>query len=101
MYFLAAHRSIHGIPARPLVHTRQAHAFEDDLKSDVRGLETSSYDGANFHVPYGPGYDAARIEKIIHTNDLKLNSPFNPKNKNRRNLHRHLAFCGEISTLCK
>jgi hypothetical protein len=69
----------------------------------------------NDNRPYGPGWDARRIEKLIYQTDLGMNctssfrlihtfvrlcsyqptAPFNPKNKDRR-LHRHPAFFGTM-----
>ncbi|KAI9433880.1 hypothetical protein H4582DRAFT_2081568 [Lactarius indigo] len=67
------------------------------LKADAvfSGLEMSDYDIVNLHIPYGPGWDARRIEKLIYKTDFGANSPYNPKNKNRR-LHRHSAFFGTV-----
>lgn len=96
MSYLAARRSLRGIPAKSSVYVRRTRRFKGDLKADVTGLEISSYESAMFHVPYGPKYDAARVEKIIYQNDLGLNSTFNPKNKKRPNLHRHPAFFGTM-----
>ena len=36
----------------------------------------------------------ANVAQIVYGNDLGLNSPFNPKNKKRPDLHRHPAFFG-------
>lgn len=42
--------------------------YKGDLKADAAfsGLESSDYDIVNLHVPYGPGWDARRIEKLIY-----------------------------------
>ena len=39
-----------------------------DLKADeeIAGLEMSDYDTAILHIPYGPGWTAKRIDKLIH-----------------------------------
>ncbi len=78
-------------------------------------MEMNDYDVASLYIPYGPGWNAQRIERLIYqtvcplsllfssrsilnTNmlqDLGMNSTFNPKNKGRR-LHRHPAFFGTI-----
>ncbi|KAG8845631.1 hypothetical protein FRB96_002317 [Tulasnella sp. 330] len=69
-----------------------------ELKHDeFGGLQMNDYDVA-FHIPYGPGIDARKIEKLAYREDLGMNSgyiTFNPKNKGR-NLHRHPAFFGTI-----
>jgi hypothetical protein len=46
--------------------------------------------------PYGPGWDARRIEKHVYSTDLGMNSPLNPKNKDRT-LHRHPGFFGTMA----
>ncbi|KAF8267587.1 hypothetical protein EI94DRAFT_1801491 [Lactarius quietus] len=95
--YLVRRRLLHGRPApRRPSYVRSAHRFDDDLKADCgfSGLETSDYDSVNFHIPYGPGWDARRIERLIYKMwDFGANSPYNPKDKNRR-LHRHSAFFG-------
>ncbi|KAJ3734551.1 ankyrin repeat-containing domain protein [Lentinula guzmanii] len=55
----------------------------------------NSYDVVSLHIPYGPGWDARRIDKLVYQTDLGMNSTYNPKNKDRR-LHRHPAFFGTI-----
>ena len=35
----------------------------DDVFS---GLEMSDYDIVNLHIPYGPGWDARRIERLVY-----------------------------------
>ena len=49
-------------------YTRPGHRYQGDLRSDeaFSGLELSDYDIANLHIPYGPGWDARRIEKLIY-----------------------------------
>ncbi|KAH9057582.1 hypothetical protein EDB87DRAFT_1686168 [Lactarius vividus] len=78
-------------------YIRGAHRYKSDLKADAvfSGLEMSDYDIVSLHIPYGPGWDAKRIEKLIYKTDFGANSPYNPKNKNRR-LHRHSAFFGTV-----
>ncbi|KAF9647522.1 ankyrin [Thelephora ganbajun] len=84
---------------RPEFHGsyRGKRTYKGDLKTNSPDdvLETSSYDVVSLHIPYGPGWHARRIEKLVYQTDLGMNSPFNPKNKNRQ-LHRHPAFFGDI-----
>jgi hypothetical protein len=49
------------------VYTR-GRRYKGDLKADAAfsGLESNNYDIVNLHVPYGPGWDARRIEKLIY-----------------------------------
>jgi hypothetical protein len=47
-----------------------------------------------FTIPYGPKYHAKRIEKLLYTKDLLLNSEWNKPKDREVNLHRHPAFFG-------
>ncbi|KZV73630.1 ankyrin [Peniophora sp. CONT] len=73
--------------------------YKSDLKAKGAfadlDVELSGYDRGALRIPYGPGWHAARIEKLIWKTDMGMNSPFNPRNKKRR-LHRHPAFFGDI-----
>ncbi|KAJ7058898.1 ankyrin repeat protein [Mycena amicta] len=84
-----------GAPTRP--DRRAKRKLKGDLKasigSELEGLEMSGYEGPATHVPYGPGWDARRIERLVFKADISMNSTFNPKNKSRR-LHRHPVFFG-------
>lgn len=73
------------------------YTVKGDLKAaeELAGLQMSEYD-VLFHIPYGPGIDAQKIERMVYRTDLGLNSTFNPKNKGRR-LHRHPAFFGTMA----
>ncbi|KAJ7476865.1 ankyrin repeat protein [Mycena galericulata] len=97
--FLETRRTLRGRP-NPLnqYNRRQKRKFKDDLKAEgmaLTSLEMNDYDVASLHIPYGPGWDARRIDKLVYQTDLGMNSTFNPKNKGRR-LHRHPAFFGTI-----
>ncbi|KAK7044109.1 hypothetical protein VNI00_007826 [Paramarasmius palmivorus] len=93
--FLEARRTLRGRPNALTQNQRRKRKYKGDLKADtsIGGLEMNDYDVVSLHIPYGPGWDARRIEKLVYSTDLGMNSPFNPKNKNRR-LHRHAAFFG-------
>ncbi|KAI0263726.1 hypothetical protein BC834DRAFT_290264 [Gloeopeniophorella convolvens] len=90
---------LRGRPTQPYgrAYARHGRVYRGDLKANAAfsGLETSDYDIVNLHIPYGPGWDARRIEKLIYKTDFGANSPYNPKNKKRR-LHRHSAFFGTM-----
>ncbi|KAH9057562.1 hypothetical protein EDB87DRAFT_1686152 [Lactarius vividus] len=73
--------------------TPEARALYQYRRSLLRGRPWIGNDVVNLHIPYGPGWDARRIERLIYKTDYSANSPYNPKNKNRR-LHRHSAFFG-------
>ncbi|KAJ6544332.1 hypothetical protein B0H19DRAFT_1380614 [Mycena capillaripes] len=97
--FLESRRTLRGRP-NPLnqYNRRQKRKFKGDLKAETNalsGLEMNDYDVASLHIPYGPGWDARRIDKLVYQTDLGMNSTYNPKNNGRR-LHRHPAFFGTI-----
>ncbi|CEH12417.1 FOG: Ankyrin repeat [Ceraceosorus bombacis] len=84
--------------------SRQRNTLSGDLKTGTeRGqwlasLATSNYDAPStaFHLPYGPRWQAARIEKLLYRTDVVLNAAWNEKNKALLGLHRHPAFFGTI-----
>ncbi|KAJ6554865.1 hypothetical protein B0H19DRAFT_1377542 [Mycena capillaripes] len=100
--FLQSRRTLRGRP-NPLEPSyrrskRSKRRNKDDLKADgptLDLLQLNDYDVLSLHIPYGPCWDAATIEKLVYQTDLGMNSTFNPKNKGRR-LHRHPAFYGTI-----
>ncbi|KAK7469254.1 hypothetical protein VKT23_003740 [Stygiomarasmius scandens] len=94
--FLEARRNLRGRP-NALNYYRRKKKYKGDLKGDmdIGGIEMNDYDVVSLHIPYGPGWDARRIEKLVYQTDLGMNSTFNPKNKGRR-LHRHPAFFGTV-----
>ena len=51
-----------------MVYTRPGRRYKGDLKANAAfsGLESSDYDIVNLHLPYGPRWDARRIEKLIY-----------------------------------
>ncbi|KAF9446800.1 ankyrin [Macrolepiota fuliginosa MF-IS2] len=94
--FLDSRRNLRGRPfALRQSGGKNKRKFKGDLKGDAGVLEMNDYDVVSLHIPYGPGWNARRIEKLVYQTDLGMNSTFNPKNKGRR-LHRHPAFFGTI-----
>ncbi len=52
-------------------NVRDRRRYKSDLKADAvfGGLEMSDYgdyDVVSLHIPYGPGWDARRVEKLIY-----------------------------------
>ncbi|KAF8905742.1 hypothetical protein CPB84DRAFT_1960271 [Gymnopilus junonius] len=93
--FLEGRRQLRGRPHNYSREDRDSRRkFKGDLKAQT-DIEMNDYDVASLHIPYGPGWDARRIDKLVYQTDLGMNSTFNPKNKNYR-LHRHPAFFGTI-----
>jgi hypothetical protein len=95
--FLESRRKLRGRPNPLSRYNRHKRQHKGDLKEEnpIGGLEMNDYDVATLHIPYGPGWDARRIDKLVYQTDLGMNSTFNPKNKGRR-LHRHPAFFGTM-----
>ncbi|KAJ3512423.1 hypothetical protein NLJ89_g3531 [Agrocybe chaxingu] len=95
--FLQGRRTLRGRPGGVSTYSRrnQRH-YKGDLKTEVNlVLEMNDYDLVQLHIPYGPGWDARRIERLVYRTDLSMNSTFNPKNQGRPH-HRHPAFFGTI-----
>jgi hypothetical protein len=52
---------------------RRRRLVKGDLKAaeeQFGGLTSSDYGTTAFHIPYGPGFDAKRLEKLIYKTDL-------------------------------
>lgn len=49
-------------------NNRRTRKYKGDLKADIAigGLEWNDYDVVSLHIPYGPGWDARRIDKLIY-----------------------------------
>ncbi|KAI9060760.1 ankyrin [Trametes sanguinea] len=95
--YLADRRTLRARPQANMDFSRRRKRMKGDLKADADfgGLEMNDYDVPSLHIPYGPGWDARRIDKLVYQTDLGMNSPYNPKNKGR-SLHRHPAFFGTM-----
>jgi len=67
--FLERRRNLRGRP-NPLSRyiKRMKRKNKGDLKADmvIGGLEMNDYDVQSLHVPYGPGWDARRIDKLVY-----------------------------------
>lgn len=67
--FLESRRQLRGRP-NPLGGRAQRHKkkYKGDLKADTSlgGLEMNDYDVGSLHIPYGPGWDARRIDKLVY-----------------------------------
>ena len=66
--FLRARRDLRGRPGVPWRYRKTRCKFKNDLKSlnDLEELEMNDYNVASLHIPYGPGWDARRIDKLIY-----------------------------------
>jgi hypothetical protein len=67
---------LRGLPASGVVAAGYGRIYKGDLKADMalNGLELSDYDIVNLHIPYGPGWDARRIEKLIYKTVRQANT---------------------------
>ena len=65
--FLTSRRNLRGRP-NPLNRYNRRKKYRGDLKADsfTGGLEMNDYDVQSLHIPYGPGWDARRIEKLVY-----------------------------------
>lgn len=66
--FLEARRNLRGRPSPLGRYNRYNKTYTGDLKADhdLVSLATSDYDVVSLHIPYGPGWDARRIEKLVY-----------------------------------
>lgn len=67
---------------------------EDEVADWLSEEEISNYH--TFTVPYGPKFNAKRIEKLVYQRDLLLNAEWNQPDDRTVYLHRHPAFFGRV-----
>ena len=77
--FLDSRRELRGRPIPPRWGSGNQKQLKGDLKADdiIPGLETSDYDVTTLHIPYGPSWDARRIDKLVYQTDLGMNCEYN------------------------
>ncbi|KAK6419610.1 hypothetical protein LTR95_017028, partial [Oleoguttula sp. CCFEE 5521] len=73
--------------------------WENEVAEWVESEDVSNYH--TFTVPYGPEFHARKIEKLLYTKDLLLNSEWNKPALREVNLHRHPAFFGNFEEVMK
>lgn len=71
--------------------------YEDEVAEWVDSDDVSDYH--TFTIPYGPKINARKIEKLLYTKDLLLNSEWNKPTDREVNLHRHPAFFGGVKDI--
>ena len=66
--FLTNRRNLRGRPNPLNRYNKRTRKHKGDLKVDslVGGLEMNDYDVQSLHIPYGPGWDARRIERLVY-----------------------------------
>ena len=99
--YLVKRREERGRPPLPR-NARSKHRLAGNIKDQqpddvAEWLEEDA--ASNYHtftVPYGPKYNAKKIEKLLFTKDLLLNAEWNQKDR-ETTLHRHPAFFGSVN----
>ncbi|KAK2765211.1 hypothetical protein FQN54_008910 [Arachnomyces sp. PD_36] len=66
----------------------------EDIAEWVEDENVSSYH--TFTIPYGPKYNARKIERLLYKKDLLLNAEWNKPKDRKVDLHRHPAFFGAV-----
>ena len=66
--YLADRRRLRSRPDAVVDYARRKKKFKGDLKAniDIGGIEMNDYDVQSLHVPYGAGWDARRIDKLVY-----------------------------------
>ena len=73
--------------------------IKDNSPDEVADWADDDEHASNYHtfaMPYGPKYNAKRIEKLLFTKDLLLNAEWNRPKDREIELHRHPAFFGNV-----
>ena len=98
--YLDQRRAERGRPAidrwrmrRRLVRGNIKDNHEDEV---AEWVDEDMSDYHTFTIPYGPDFHARKIEKLLYTKDLLLNSEWNKPKDREVNLHRHPAFFGTV-----
>lgn len=75
--FLESRRTLRGRPNPLSRYHRRRRKHNGDLKANtaIGGLEMNDYDVATLHIPYGPGWDARRIDKLVYQTVCVPSSP--------------------------
>ena len=86
---------------------RRTNKLKDNLKDrdpeDVAEWDFED-DVSNYHsftIPYGPRFNAKKIERLLFTKDVLLNAEWNAKPDRTVNLHRHPCFIGDAEFVVK
>ena len=68
-YYLDDRRKLRARPDADIGYSgRKRKQLKGDLKAnmDIGGIEMNDYDVQSLHIPYGPGWDARRIDKLVY-----------------------------------
>ena len=65
--YLIGRRKLRTRPDADIDYSRRK-KLKGDLKAniDIGGIEMNDYDVQSLHIPYGPGWDARRIDKLVY-----------------------------------
>lgn len=76
-------------------------AHEDEV-AEWESEEAATISNYNtFTIPYGPRFNAKKIEKLCYTRDLLLNAQWNQPDDRKVYLHRHPAFFGRFEDVAE
>ena len=66
--YLIDRRKLRTRPDADIDYSRRKKKLKGDLKAniDIGGIEMNDYDVQSLHIPYGPGWDARRIDKLVY-----------------------------------
>lgn len=66
--YVDARRALRGRPDLQRDWKRHGRKYKGDMKTnlDFTGLEMNDYDTGALHIPYGPGWNARRIDKLVY-----------------------------------
>jgi hypothetical protein len=64
--YLRERRELRDRPARAYRFARHKHKGDLKQNNNDVGLEMNSYDVGPLHIPYGPRWDARRIDKLVY-----------------------------------
>ena len=85
--FIDARRKQRGMPGRPWYERNRTAlnyvsvTSEWEKKAVKRGewMEKSTYESSVIEIPYGPRWNALRVQKLLYRVDVLVNSKWNPK----------------------
>ena len=66
--FLESRRKLRNRPNPLARYNRIKRRYQGDLKveKETGGLEMNDYNVTSLHIPYGPGWDARRLDKLVY-----------------------------------
>ena len=74
--YLESRRDLRSRARNRTIYTRRMRRKrKGDLKAEqeIAGIDMNDYDVVQMHIPYGPGWTAQRIEKLVFQADMGIN----------------------------